>query len=201
MGDPKKPKKQYKKPGHPWEAARIKEELQLKKEYGLANKKEIWKASSKLRNWRTQARQIVSLQEDLRNESEKALVSKLHKLGMLAKDAKIDDILALDLRTVLDRRLQSQVYALGLVNSSKQARQFIIHSKITVNDKVIAAPSYLVNSNDKVRLIEGFAPIIKKVVELKQKVMEKQLEKAAEQKTNAEVVEEVAMKATKEAKA
>ena len=50
MGHPKKPKKQYSKPGHPWEAERIKEEASLRREYGMTNKKEIWRATSKLRN-------------------------------------------------------------------------------------------------------------------------------------------------------
>ncbi len=196
MGDPKKPKKQYKKPGHPWEAERIKEELQLKKEYGLSNKREIWRSSSKLRSWRHQARQIVSLQEEQRQESEKALVSKLNTLGVLGKEAKIDDILALDLRTVLDRRLQSQVYKLGLVNSIKQARQFILHGKIIVNNKVITAPAHMVKSADKIKFKEGFVPDIRKVVTLKPKTAP-----VEKKKTDADVVKELAVKATKEEKA
>jgi small subunit ribosomal protein S4 len=199
MGDPKKPKKGYKKPGHPWVAERIKEEIRLKKEYGLSNKREIWKMVSKLREWRNQARHIVSLQEEQRIEAEKALTSKLYRLGILNEGDQIDDILALDIRTILDRRLQSQTYSLGLANSSKQARQFILHGKIEVNGKVVTAPSYLVKLADKLKLISGFAPKIQIVVEAPKKRMQENLE-APKEKTDAQVVEEAAKAATKEAK-
>ena len=43
MGDPKRRKKKYSKPFHPWEKDRIEEEKQLMEEYGLKNKKEIGK--------------------------------------------------------------------------------------------------------------------------------------------------------------
>ena len=41
MGHPKKPRKQYDTPSHPWNADRIKEENRLANKYGLKNKKEI----------------------------------------------------------------------------------------------------------------------------------------------------------------
>jgi small subunit ribosomal protein S4 len=198
MGDPRTPKKQFKKPGHPWEAERIKEEAQLKTEYGLSNKKEIWKINSKLRNWRTQARQIVSLPEEQRNEQEKALVSKLNRLGVLADETKIDDILALNVRAVLDRRLQSQVYKLGLSNSAKQARQFILHSKVIVDGKVITAPSYLVKKSNKVKIIETFAPKLKAVYTVEPKV-EVKVKDVSKDTTDEQVVEKLASAATKEA--
>lgn len=39
-----------------------------------------------------------------------------------------------------------------------------MHSKVVVNDKVITAPSYLIKSEDKIKLIGGFAPRVKKIV-------------------------------------
>jgi small subunit ribosomal protein S4 len=198
MGDPKRAKKQFKKPGHPWEAERIKEEGQLKKEYGLSNKKEIWKVNSKLRNWRTQARQIVSLSEDHRKEQEKALVAKLNRLGVLGDEAKIDDILALNVRAVLDRRLQSQVYKLGFSNSSKQARQFILHSKVIVDGKVVTAPSYLVKKANQVRIIETFAPKLKEIYTVKPKA-EAKVKEVSKDTSDEQVVEKLAEAATKEA--
>ncbi len=41
MGDPKKIRKKYETPVHPWQKTRIVEEIALLKEYGLKNKKEI----------------------------------------------------------------------------------------------------------------------------------------------------------------
>jgi len=196
MGDPKKPKKKYKSPGHPWEAERIKEEGGLRKEYGLTNKKEIWRMNTKLRNWHKQARKIVSLEEEQRKLAEKALVNKLNQLGILEKDAFVDDILALTIRDVLERRLQTQVYKRGLVNSVKQARQFILHNKVVVGNKIVSAPTYLVKTSDAISLIPGFAPIIKKVIELKESEMNKIRPKKSEvkqeaEKTDEEVVEEI----------
>ncbi|MDP7610203.1 MAG: 30S ribosomal protein S4, partial [Candidatus Woesearchaeota archaeon] len=43
MGDPKKQRKKYSKPSHPWQTERIEVEKVLMKEYGLKNKKEIWR--------------------------------------------------------------------------------------------------------------------------------------------------------------
>ncbi len=40
--------KQYSKPKTPFDKARIDEEAQIKKEFGLKNKKEIWKANAKI---------------------------------------------------------------------------------------------------------------------------------------------------------
>lgn len=199
MGDPKKPKKKYKKPGHPWEAERIREEAKLRKEYGLTSKKEIWKMSSKLRNWHQQARKIVSFQEEQRKEAEKALVSKLNQLGILQKEAHVDDILALNIRDILERRLQTQLYKRGLVNSIKQARQFVLHNKVMVNTKIISSPAYLVRSADKISLIPGFSPKIKKTIIIPKKEEKEEVSDA--EKSNEEIVEKIAEEATKEAKA
>ena len=43
MGDPRRLKKRYSAPSHPWQKERIEEEIVLTREYGLRNKKEIWK--------------------------------------------------------------------------------------------------------------------------------------------------------------
>ena len=68
MGDPKFQRKKYKGPTHPWEATRIKEEEELLKEYGLRNKKEIWRMRSLLKSWHTQAKEIVALPKEKREE-------------------------------------------------------------------------------------------------------------------------------------
>ena len=44
MGDPKKLRKKYTPPRHPWQGSRILAENGLVKEHGLKNKKEIYKA-------------------------------------------------------------------------------------------------------------------------------------------------------------
>ena len=59
MGDPRKTRKKFSRPMHPWEAGRINDEAIIKKEYGLTNKKEIWKTSTELRRLKLQAKKLI----------------------------------------------------------------------------------------------------------------------------------------------
>ena len=43
----KRKKKKYAKPKKPFDKARIQEEAKIKKDFGLKNKREIWKAESR----------------------------------------------------------------------------------------------------------------------------------------------------------
>ena len=148
----RKIRKKYQSPKHLWQAGRIKDEITLSKEYGLSTKREIWKIASLLRNWRAQARKITGMLEG-REEAEKALISKLQKLGVLGEKVDLDDVLELDLRKVAEKRLQTVVFRQGLASSPKQARQFIVHGKITVNSGCVTSPSYWVKSIDKIAFV------------------------------------------------
>jgi len=165
VGDPKKQRKKYQGPGHPWQGDRISSERELLREYGLKNKKELWKINSTLRNWRSQASIIISLPEKEKLEAQKVLTNKLIKLNLVNKDAQLDDVLSLGTKNILERRLQTIVYKNGLANSVKQARQFISHGKIMVNGKSNSSPSQLLKESDKVELVLGFKPITKKIIE------------------------------------
>ncbi|MEM2803764.1 MAG: 30S ribosomal protein S4, partial [Nitrososphaerota archaeon] len=46
MGDPKRQRKKYETPKQPWRSDRLLEELKLVGEYGLRNKRELWRAAS-----------------------------------------------------------------------------------------------------------------------------------------------------------
>lgn len=142
---------------HPWEADRIKEENQLTKEYGLKKKTEIWKAVSMLKNWQTQAKNIVSLTGEQREKAEKILLTKLNKLGVLPEKATLDDVLGLTVREVLERRLQTVLYKKGMAHTPKHARQLIVHKKITVNGSKVSSPSYFVKAVDELGFVPGFA--------------------------------------------
>lgn len=158
MGDPRKPKKKYVGPGHPWEAGRLDEEAKLTREYGLSNKREIYKMRSLLRNWRQQARDIIGLSEPKRADETKKFIGKLADLGLLSEKAQLDEALALTLKDIMERRLQTVVYKKGFANTIKQARQFIIHGKVKVNGKTLAAPTHMTKNKDNVQLIGGFTP-------------------------------------------
>ena len=176
MGLARKTRRKYDTPNHPWQAERIDEEKKLIDEYGLTNKKQIWKMSSLLRNFRKQARDIIGLRGERKESSIKILISKLTRLGLLNKDSTTGDVLNLSLRDILERRLQTVVYKMGLANSVKQARQFILHRKVMVNEKVISSPSYLINTGDKISLKSGFTPNLVKVIVEEPKVEVKEIE-------------------------
>ena len=83
MGDPKKHRKKYSPPLHPWQGARIEEENKIFTEYGLKNKKEIWRINSSLRRFRSQAKHLIATRTDQARKEEKLLIDKLVGLGLL----------------------------------------------------------------------------------------------------------------------
>jgi|TARA_Y100000310_G_scaffold343847_1_gene453470 small subunit ribosomal protein S4 len=183
MGLARHQRKKYTSPNHPWQADRIAEEKSIIKEYGFTNKKQIWKMQSVLRNYRAQAREIVGLRGERKDIALKTLIEKLIKLGLVDKDATADNVLNLQLRDLLERRLQTVVYKMGLSNSVNQSRQFILHRKVTVNGRVVTSPAYLVNVGDRVAFKEGFSPVLVAVVEKEAKTEEKVEVKLQEVKT------------------
>ena len=148
MGDPKFPRKSYDTPSHPWEGERIKEEHALCRQYGLKNKRELWKAKSILRSFRKQSR---DLQARLRTGEEQARIEAQNLLKCCARmgllpmgSATLDDVLTLDTETLLNRRLQTVVYRKGLAASPKQARQLIFHGHVALSGRKVTIPGMLV---------------------------------------------------------
>ncbi len=144
MGDPKRLRKKYSGPRHPWQKDRIEVERQLKKEYGLKNKTEIWKAESMLKKYKDVLKRLIADTSQQGMKEKQETMRKVISLGLVPETATIDDVLGLEVRHLLDRRLQTIVYKKGLAKTIKQARQFIVHGHIMVNDKVITSPGYIV---------------------------------------------------------
>jgi small subunit ribosomal protein S4 len=154
MAYPGKNRKSYGTPKRPFEKTRIEEETKLVIEYGLRNKREVWKAQALLRKYRTGARELLALESASTNESFTAkkredLIGHLQRSGMLGPDAGIDDVLALRIQQPLERRLQTQVYRLGLARSPKQARQMVTHGHIAVGGRRVDIPSYLIRREEE----------------------------------------------------
>ncbi|ABL77668.1 30S ribosomal protein S4 [Thermofilum pendens] len=150
MGDPKKPRKKWQGPSHPWRKETLLEEMQLVGEYGLRNKRELWIAKSLLREIRAKARKLLALPAEERIKLEKPLVSRLYKMGLLpSEDASLDDVLSLTVRDVLERRLQTIVYRKGLATTIRHARQLITHGHIAVNSRRVRSPGYLVSRDEE----------------------------------------------------
>jgi small subunit ribosomal protein S4 len=142
MGDPRKLRKKYSVPRTLWDNERIEEESNLLKEYGLKNVKELWIAKEQLRKIRRQARSLLGLGEKGQREFE-ALARRVENIGY-GKSKAIEDLLGLEVKVVLERRLQSLVLRKGLAKSMKQARQLVTHGFIAVDGKKVSTPGYLV---------------------------------------------------------
>ena len=179
MGDPKFNRKLYETPRRPWEKERIEEENKLLKRYGLKYKRELWKAQSILRNFRAQARRLQALIRYNDPQAKKELdqiLQKLIKYGFLDKsNASIDSILTLTIDNVLDRRLETVVFKLGLANTPKQARQFITHGHIMLGDRVISIPGYLVKKEEENMIkYNPFSPLANELHPMRQKNKEEE---------------------------
>jgi small subunit ribosomal protein S4 len=150
MGYPGKNHKAYQTPKRPWEKARIEEETRLVIEYGLRNKREVWKAQSILRKYRKGARNLLALlssgtDRTLFEAKRSELITSMQRAGLLGPDADIDDILSLKVQAQFERRPQTLVYRKGLARSPKQARQLITHGHIAVSGRRVSIPGYRVS--------------------------------------------------------
>lgn len=139
-------RKKYERPLKPFDKQRIEEEREVLKKFGLKKKGDVWRAQTLLRKYRQMARKLVAKKD---KEMEKVLVEKLIKLGLLSEGSGLDDVLGLTMEIVLERRLQTIVLKKGLANTVKQARQFITHGHVTIGDKKIVYPSYLVSRDEE----------------------------------------------------
>jgi len=150
MGDPKKPKKTFTTPRNPWDKATLQQELMLIGEYGLKNKKELWKAATIISNIRRQARMLLGTPEEIRKAREKMLINRLYEMGLLEEnELNLDSILNLTVKDLLERRLQTMVFKKGLAKTIHHARQIVTHKKIMVGDRIINKPSYLVSRKEE----------------------------------------------------
>ena len=152
MGDPKKQRKKFSKPSHPWQKERIEAEKKILKQYGLRRKYEIWKMDSMLKKFLHRAKTIIGERTQQSELEKKQLLSRLYLLGLLKKDSKMEDVLNLSLKDILERRLQTLVYRKELAKSALQARQFITHEHIAVGDRKITSPSYLVSIEEEPKI-------------------------------------------------
>tara|TARA_Y100000310_G_C20634010_1_gene790209 strand:- start:1206 stop:1700 length:495 start_codon:yes stop_codon:yes gene_type:complete len=134
----KRKHKKYSKPKRPFDKERIIEEDEMRKEFGLKNKKEIWKSESEIKKIRERAKKLIASDEKQQQE----FFDRLKKIGFEVNS--IADVLSLDKKDFLKRRLQTIVVAKKIATTQKNARQMITHKKIIVNNSVVDSPSYIV---------------------------------------------------------
>jgi small subunit ribosomal protein S4 len=144
MGDIKRFKKKYTTPMHPWNATRIGLERDIKRKYGVANKKEIWKMESQLSTFKDTAKNLLTRSDSQAEIEREQMTKRMVSLGLIKATSGMDDILGLQLRDIMNRRLQTTVFKRRMARSMKHARQLIIHEHITINGTKVTSPSYLV---------------------------------------------------------
>ncbi len=152
MGDPKKQRKSYETPRHPWRRDQLDVELHLVGEYGLRNKRELWRYKTMLSEVRGIARTLLGKTETERANEEREYLSKLTRTGVLSESASIDDILDLEIRDLLERRLQTIVLRRGLAKTPHQARQLVSHGHISVAGRVVTVPGYVVSRDEEQKI-------------------------------------------------
>lgn len=149
MGDIKRFKKKYSTPMHPWNATRIQLEREIRSKYGVANKREIWKMESTLTAFKDQAKELLTRTDAQATIERVQMQERMVRLGLVKGGSGMDDILGLQLRDIMNRRLQTIVLKRRMARSVRHARQLIVHEHVTVAGKKITSPSYLVPLGDE----------------------------------------------------
>src|SRR3989344_2592721 len=136
MGDPRRLKKKWSRPLHPWQEARMAVETELLAAYGMQRKKELWKMNAQLKKYFEQTKGLIGSVKATDADKE-------------AFVAKLDDALGIALKDLMERGLQTVVVRKSLAKSMDQARQFITHEHISVGDRKITVPSYMVSISEE----------------------------------------------------
>ena len=124
----KRKHKQYSRPKRPFDKIRFEEEAKIKEEFGLKNT-------------------ILNLGSFF-----VSLFNRLKEIGLEVNS--IPDVLSLDKRDYLQRRLQTVLVKKRLARTPKAARQLIVHRKILIGKNAVDSPSYIVpiEMEDKISL-------------------------------------------------
>ena len=101
MGDPKLSRKVWKKPKRPLNYDLMMDELKILGTFGLKTKRELWKANTELSRVRLQARSLLALRQEDREQKEPILINSLSKVGLVDKNSTLDDVLNLQVTDLL----------------------------------------------------------------------------------------------------
>ena len=200
MGDPKYPRRVWRKPKRPLNYELKMEELKTLGTFGLRTKRELWKAHTELSRVRQQARSLLSLRQEVRAEKEPILMKSLARIGLVSSDSTLDDVLNLTAHDLLSRRLQTIVTKKLGFKTPYQARQAVIHGHIMIGERKVDIPSYTVTVEEEDSV--HFAPESKIPAMLEktktetpesitEDTAEEKVEAPAEEKVEAPAVEKV----------
>ena len=147
----KKLKQTYETPNEGWNEERMAREDELMEDYGLKNKKELYKAQSQLRSFRRQARKLVAEGDE---GAEQEVIERVNALGLIRENAGLEALLTLNVTDILDRRIQSAVERKGYADTPKHARQLVVHGHIYINGEKVDAPGYILTQEEENQLEE-----------------------------------------------
>jgi len=120
--------KTSKTPRRPFEKERLDNEMKVVGEFGLKNKREVWRVSLLLAKMRANARMLLTLDEknSKRIFEGNALLRRCVRLGLLEEDKReLDYVLAIKVGDIMARRLQTLVFKQNLAKSLHHARVLI----------------------------------------------------------------------------
>jgi len=149
MGDPKYPRRAWRKPKRPLNYDLKMDELKTLGTFGLRTKRELWKAHTELSRVRHQARSLLALRAEDRSKKEPILMRSLARIGLVSPDATLDDVLNLKVSDLLARRFQTIVTKKFEFKTPYQARQAVVHGHMMIGERRINIPSYVVTVEEE----------------------------------------------------
>ena len=152
MGDPKTPRRVWKKPKRPLNYDLLMDELKTLGAFGLKTKRELWKTQTELSRVRFQARSLLALGQEIRERKEPVLIQSLSKIGLVDQNSTLDDVLNLQVTDLLSRRLQTIAQRKLYFKTPYQARQAIVHGHVMIGDSVVTIPSYIVKTEEEAKI-------------------------------------------------
>merc|ERR1712006_56375 len=126
---------------------RLDGELKILGQFGLKNKREIWRVRLALAKIRGIARTLLTKDEkDPKRMFEgQALMRRMIRYGILDEDKqRLDYVLGLKIENFMERRLQTLVFKRGLAKSIHHARVLIRQRHIRVGRQIVNVPSFMV---------------------------------------------------------
>ena len=143
----------FRRPRRIWTTDQLNAELYVIGSYGLRNKRELWRAQSEVARFRNQARALLALPTEVRQEKETQLLTFLNRLGLVNQSATLDDVLNLKIEDLLERRLQTIVMKNGQTKSPQQARQMVAHGHVSLGNRIVNIPGYLVKREEEQQIL------------------------------------------------
>ncbi|RLG15138.1 MAG: 30S ribosomal protein S4 [Candidatus Nanohalarchaeota archaeon] len=150
MGDPRKLKNHFSSVRRPYDVSMLEEERNLKEKYGIRRKKEIRKIEYLWKSLRQRARKLIAEKDKGKMD---LLFKKVDSYGLCQGEPTFENVLALKLTDVLDRRLQNVMCKLNLANTPMQARQYIVHRHVKINGIVIFSPNHIVKKEEENNIV------------------------------------------------